>query len=263
MATTTSKLGLQLPDDGEAGWGAMYRANFSKLDQNASGQNLVKPVAGGTYALSVTESANDSYEFNGVLTSNQIVVFPNNMPPIAIENLTTGAFTLGIKTALGAIVYVPQGELLMVYANGTNIEAINMRGIIQLVSATTTVVWLNPTPVLLGTIMAKSGNNIVIMGNSSVSVVQPGLYRIIGTIGGVCTAVAQTLMVQLQCNGIALAPKAIDQNPAAVATNLNASVDAVVLLAANDVISLVASGSVAAGVTLGIGQSSLIIEKVN
>lgn len=124
MATTTPQLGLQLPADGEMGWAAMYRNNFSKLDQVSAGQNLLKTLTGGTYILSATEDRCDSFEFQGALTANQVVIIPNNMPPFVVENLMTGNFTLTIKTATGAGLVIDQGTKVMAYANGTNCEYI-------------------------------------------------------------------------------------------------------------------------------------------
>lgn len=263
---TTPKIALQLPDDGEPGWGAMCRTNFSKLDQLAVGQNLVKTLTGGTYALLPTEFTADSYEFNGALTSNQTVVFPNNMPPFAIENLTTGAFTLTVKTALGANVLIPQGGLVMLYANGTNIEALTMPAITQLLSATTTIVSpvASVATVVALAAFANNGNNLAAIAANSITILETGWYHLKGRIGGVTTAAAQTLVVQIAKAGSgAYAPKEIAQNPAAVATQLSASVDVVAKLIAGEVIALWATSSVASGVTLGIGQCSLIAEKVN
>lgn len=262
---TTPKIALQLPDDGEPGWGAMCRTNFSKLDQLAVGQNLVKTLTGGTYALLPTEFTSDSYEFNGALTSNQTVIFPNNMPPFAIENLTTGAFTLTVKTALGANVLIPQGGLVMLYANGTNIEALTMPAITQLLSATTTVtnaVAATATQVALSA-SVNVGNNNVLLNVNGITILESGTYLLKARAGGLTTAAAQTLTVQIAKDGWTLAAKGIAQNPAAVATQIEASVDMVVQCAAGSLLRLWATSSVASGVTLGIGQCSLIAEKVN
>jgi len=263
----TPKIALQLPDDGEPGWGAMLRTNFSKLDSLAAGQNLVKTLTGGTYSLLPTEFTSDSYEFNGALTSNQTVVFPNNMPPFAIENLTTGAFTLSVKTALGTNVLIPQGGLVMAYANGTNIEALTMPAITQLISATTTLV----SPVAsMATVVALSaavnvGNNLAATTTANgITILEAGTYLLKGRVGGLTSAAAQVLIAQIaKVGGGSFAPKEIAQSAAAVATQLSASVEVVAKLAAGDVIMLWATGSVASGVTLGIGQCSLIAEKVN
>jgi hypothetical protein len=125
MATATAKLGLNLPADGEPGWGAMLRANFTALDQSAAGQNCVKVLTGGTYVLSATEGRCDSFEVSGALTSNLVIIVPNNMPTFAFENLTTGNFTVTVKTALGAGVVVDQLTISMMYCNGTNCEFIS------------------------------------------------------------------------------------------------------------------------------------------
>lgn len=261
MATATAKLALQLPADGEPGWAAMLRQNFQILDQKAAGQNLVKTLTGGIYALSNSESACDSYEFNGVLTSNQTIVFPNNMSPFAIENLCTGGFQLTVKTALGIPRIIPSGALLLLYANGTNIETITMPAISQLASATTTSVGVAATTVALSAFTSNVGNNII--SPNGITIVDAGVYLIKGRAGGLTSPVAQQLTVQIGKNNTLSFVKEIASNPTAVANYIAASVDAVLSLVAGDVITLQATGTVAAGVTLGIGQCSLIVEKVN
>ena len=265
MAVATSKLGLSLPADGEAGWGAMVRQNFSILDQFASGQNVSKILTGGTYTLSATEGAADSFEISGVLTANQTVVVPNNMPPFAIENLTSGNFTLSVKTAAGAAVVLPRG-LSLCYANGAIVELVKSNIVGQLISTATTAVGTAATRVALGGAAYSSGGLTLDTALNQVTCINPGTYRFSGKVGGVSTAAIQSLMVQAYLNGAplsnALAPHAKANNSAAVAGELECSIDFILDLVAGDDVSLWASGSVANGVTLAIGRCSLLAQRL-
>lgn len=265
MATATAKLGLSLPADGEAGWAAMVRQNFTILDQFASGQNVPKVMTGGTYTLSVTEGAADSFEISGVLAANQTIVVPNNMPPFAIENLTTGNFTLSVKTATGAALVLPKGVSLL-YANGAIVEFVKANIVGQLISSATTQVGTAATKVALGGVAFSSGGLTLDAALSQVTCVNAGTYRFSGKVGGTTTAAIQTLMLQAYLNAAPLstaqAPQAKVGNPVAVAGELECSVDFIVDLVAGDDVSLYVTGSVANGVTLAIGRCALTAQRL-
>ena len=75
----------------------------------------------GTYTLSSAELAQVGYKFTGVLTGNINIVVPNTIAQYWVDNSTTGAFTLTVKTAAGSGVAVPQGQRYILYADGTNV----------------------------------------------------------------------------------------------------------------------------------------------
>jgi hypothetical protein len=82
-------------------------------------------VAGtGTYTLAgTTELDRISYRLTGVLTGNRIIVVPNTVQQYWIDNQTSGAFTLTVKTAAGTGIEVPQGAAQILYSDGTNVVA--------------------------------------------------------------------------------------------------------------------------------------------
>lgn len=84
---------------------------------------LAKIVTGGTATLTAVEYANVVQEYFGILTSNQIIVLPSTVQIYYLNNQTTGAFTLTVKTsAIGAAtVNIPQGQTLTVVCDGTNV----------------------------------------------------------------------------------------------------------------------------------------------
>lgn len=87
-------------------------------------------VAGtGNYTLSGAELNRISYKLTGILTGNRHVIVPNTIQQYWIDNSTTGAFTLDVKTAAGAAVTVPQGQRSILYANGTDVINATSSGI--------------------------------------------------------------------------------------------------------------------------------------
>ena len=69
------------------------------------------------------QAANIIQEYSGVLTRNQIIVFPSTVQLYAVTNNTTGAYTLTFKTsAVGALTtQCAQGESLILICDGTNV----------------------------------------------------------------------------------------------------------------------------------------------
>lgn len=84
--------------------------------------NTIITTTGGTTTLTPTQNKSTSIEVTGALTSNATIIIDDLKAPFAVENLTTGAFTVTFKTALGTGVVVAQNTTMMLYANGTNAE---------------------------------------------------------------------------------------------------------------------------------------------
>jgi hypothetical protein len=96
-------------------------------------------VTGGTYTLAGSELNRIAYKFTGTLTSNVNIVVPATVQQYWVNNATTGAFTLGIKTASGAATLVTQGATGILYCDGTDI-----------ISATTSAAFAGIVPVVQG-----------------------------------------------------------------------------------------------------------------
>jgi hypothetical protein len=84
---------------------------------------LTKNVTGGTVTLTSAEGANIIQAYQGVLTSNCIVVVPSTVQLYSLQNNTTGAFTLTFKTSsFGAqTVALPQNQTIIAICDGTNV----------------------------------------------------------------------------------------------------------------------------------------------
>lgn len=83
---------------------------------------LSMPIPGtGVYTLSPVQYANTALRFTGALTGPRDVIVPNTTAEYWIDNQTTGAFPLTVKTAAGTGYTVPQGTRMIVYCDGTNV----------------------------------------------------------------------------------------------------------------------------------------------
>jgi hypothetical protein len=84
---------------------------------------LTKNVTGGTVTLTSAEGANIIQEYQGVLTSNCIVVVPSTVQLYSLQNKTTGAFSLTFKTSAGGAttVVLPQAQTIIAICDGTNV----------------------------------------------------------------------------------------------------------------------------------------------
>ena len=77
-------------------------------------------VTGGTVTLSGSQLNRIAYKFVGTLTSNCIIVVPPTVQQYWINNATTGAFTLSVKTSSGTPTVVNPGAKGIYYCDGTN-----------------------------------------------------------------------------------------------------------------------------------------------
>jgi hypothetical protein len=122
-STFTSSLGLELQATGENQntWGIRNSSNFTLIDQAVAGQ-LTLSVAGNTaVTLTAAQSAYHFQKYTGVLTGSITVFVPNVQANWVIWNATTGAFTLTVNIASGVGTVIPQGQVMTVTADGTNV----------------------------------------------------------------------------------------------------------------------------------------------
>lgn len=81
-------------------------------------------VAGtGDFTLSGANLNRISYKLTGILTGNRNLIVPNTVQQYWVDNETTGAFTLTVKTAAGTGVAIAQGNKAITYCDGTNVIA--------------------------------------------------------------------------------------------------------------------------------------------
>lgn len=84
---------------------------------------LAVDVSGtGTYSLSAAEQGRTIYRFTGTLSGNRNVVVPSTVAEFTVNNKTTGAYTLTVKTAAGTGITIGTDESTVLYCDGTNVS---------------------------------------------------------------------------------------------------------------------------------------------
>lgn len=103
--------------------GTNYITLFSSTGGGSSSFNLLSvDVAGaGDYTLSGAQLDQVGYLLTGVLSGNRNLIVPNTVAQYWVDNETSGAFTLTVKTAAGTGIVVPQGVRNILYCDGANV----------------------------------------------------------------------------------------------------------------------------------------------
>ena len=78
-------------------------------------------VTGGNYVLAGSELNRIAYKFVGSLGSDQYIIVPSTVQQYWVDNATTGAYDLYLRTSGGAPVPVPQGSRGIFYCNGITV----------------------------------------------------------------------------------------------------------------------------------------------
>lgn len=91
--------------------------------------------AAATYTLAGAELNRIAYRFTGLLTNNVEVVVPNTVQQYWVDNATTGAYTVGLKTSGGTAVTVTQGARSILYCDASSVKAADTGGISTPISA--------------------------------------------------------------------------------------------------------------------------------
>jgi microcystin-dependent protein len=117
--TFSSTIGVLLMGTGNDNnsWGANANSAVFQIFEDAIANALTSSITGGTLDLSGTpppaaasQARYAALIFNGALGSNQIVKVPNLTKWWWVNNATSGAFTLTMKTPSGASVLIPQNS---------------------------------------------------------------------------------------------------------------------------------------------------------
>ena len=112
--------------------GSLYITVGIGLSQTVGFDYTTINIAGGpgNYVLSGTELNRVSYKLTGVLTGNRSIVVPNTVQQYWVDNSTTGAFTVDVKTAAQVTpVAITQGQRAIMYCDGTNVLDADTQGI--------------------------------------------------------------------------------------------------------------------------------------
>ena len=103
-------------------------SNFSFVKHGSSGVSSFSytsiSIAGtGNYTLSASEYAKTAIKLTGTLTGNRNVIVPAAVRDYWINNATSGAFSVTVKTSGGSGVVVTQGKKSTLYCDGTDVIA--------------------------------------------------------------------------------------------------------------------------------------------
>ena len=104
-------------------WGVFLNQGTSIMDNNMGGQAFVNVAGAADVTATAANAQNLVQSLTGVLTGDISYLLPNVGSFYIINNATTGAFTLTIKTTAGGSngVIVPQGTQLAVYSRGGDV----------------------------------------------------------------------------------------------------------------------------------------------
>lgn len=132
MASTYSALKIELIATGEQVnvWGATTNTNLgTALEQAIVGRTAASFTTDGNLTIDLTNTNSTQvarhYILNltstGALTATRDLIVPSIDKPYIIENNTTGAQSIRVKTSGGTGITVPNGKTAMVYADSTNV----------------------------------------------------------------------------------------------------------------------------------------------
>lgn len=98
-----------------------YTIGFGKSAVFAFDYTSIDVSGSGAYTLTGTELNRIAYGFTGTLTGNRQIIVPATVQQYWVNNQTTGAYTLTVKTSAGTGVLVTQGSRSILYCDGTDV----------------------------------------------------------------------------------------------------------------------------------------------
>jgi hypothetical protein len=148
MATIYSsdlKLSIMATGENAGTWGQITNTNLYIIQQAIAGYQSLAVNATTGLTLTFTDGAistgkNAVLNLTGTLSGNVNVVVPDAIEKTYLVNnqVTMGVYTLTFKTSSGTGIKLAQGNRYVLYADGTNVNIINMEQVWRAVSANTT-----------------------------------------------------------------------------------------------------------------------------
>jgi hypothetical protein len=136
-----------------------YTLGFGQASVFVFDYTVISIAGTGTYTLAGSELNRIVYKFTGALTGNRTVIVPATVQQYWIDNSTTGAYTLTVRTSAGTGVTVSQGARGIFYCNGTDV-----------IDADTSTI---STPISIadgGTGATTAGGALINLGGTSVGI---------------------------------------------------------------------------------------------
>lgn len=127
MASTYSpnlNLNLQGTGDNPGTWGSVLNTDTLSIIDQSLGRIQTLSLSSTDVTVSTSQSQSNGFSLTGTLTANVSVIFPSIGRTYFVENKTTGAFNVTLKTAsAGATVVIAQGENGFYIVNVTDVIA--------------------------------------------------------------------------------------------------------------------------------------------
>jgi len=98
-----------------------YTLGFGQSSVFVFDYTVISIAGTGNYTLSGSELNRIVYKFTGALTGNRNVIVPATVQQYWVDNSTTGAYTLTVKTSAGTGVAISQGARGIYYCNGSDV----------------------------------------------------------------------------------------------------------------------------------------------
>lgn len=132
-STYSSRLRLELIANGEkvGTWGTATNTNLGTLIEEAISGWKAVTMADADYTLVASNGVSDEarnmvVSMVGTLTANRNVICPTSAKTYVIHNATTGGFSITIKTSGGTGATITSGSRVLVYCDGTNVNAVTV-----------------------------------------------------------------------------------------------------------------------------------------
>jgi hypothetical protein len=100
---------------------AYYTVGFGQNVNFAFNYTSIAVAGTGNYTLSTAEQNKIAYRFTGALTGNRVIIVPPTVQQYWVDNSTTNAYSLTIKTSAGTGYAVPQASRAILYCDGTDV----------------------------------------------------------------------------------------------------------------------------------------------
>jgi hypothetical protein len=98
-----------------------YTLGFGQSSVFVFDYTVISIAGTGTFTLTGSELNRIVYKFTGALTGNRTVIVPATVQQYWIDNATTGAYTLTVRTSAGTGVVINQGARGIYYCDGTDV----------------------------------------------------------------------------------------------------------------------------------------------
>ena len=159
MASSPSallKLELQAAGENDSTWGDKANDVFSRLEEAIAGRATVTVTTADVTLTDTQYAENEARKMvihaSGTLTGNRSIIVPTRTKVYIINNSTSGAFTLTVKTSGGTGPTVPQGGKALVYCDGTDV--------IKVIDTDTSVDIVNDLSPQLGAALDANGFDV-------------------------------------------------------------------------------------------------------